>query len=354
MSNVQPPVTAVPPPAPQQQPQQPPPNYAPPPHTTYTIQNQPGGATHDGKSSMRPVPGVKYFGITTIIVAFLLCIFGIVAIVIEAKDAYVGNAIWTGVLFVLPTGLLALTSYWKRESLCTNVAYLVVSMITCVLLAILVIYASINAVRERYDVCQPEPGYDYYYWRDWEEDGCPFTWGSRMGINVVITLLALFQFVLCIIAMACTCYGTCSCCFYCCKGASPPAMIQYNAQNGACQLVAVGGYQSPTAYQPVSLVVPVGTPGGQMLQQQAIPVMAHPQMQSHQPVLIAASSGLPSATQTQHVTPAVTGNTQATALPEKTPEKRLPSESSDHAVEQDNLAYGQTASEYFNDEQNLI
>ena len=56
-------------------------------------------------------------------------------------------------------------------------------MITCVLLAILVIYASINAVRERYDVCQPEPGYDYYYWRDWEEDGCPFTWvGSCLNV----------------------------------------------------------------------------------------------------------------------------------------------------------------------------
>ena len=62
------------------------------------IQNQPGGATHDGKSSMRPVPGVKYFGITTITVAFLLCTFGFVTIVIEAKGAYVGNAIWTGLL----------------------------------------------------------------------------------------------------------------------------------------------------------------------------------------------------------------------------------------------------------------
>ena len=91
-----------------------------------------------------------------------------------------------------------------------------------------------------------------------------------------------------------------------------------------------------------------------VLQQQALPVMGYPQMQSHQPVLIAASAGLPPATQTQHGTPPVTGNTPATALPEKTPEKRLPSEGSDHAVEQENLAYGQTASEYFNDEQNLI
>ena len=39
--------------------------------------------------------------------------------------------------------------------------------------------------------------------------------------------------------------------------------VHYNAQNGTCQLVAVGGYQSPTAFQPLSLVVPVGTPGGQ-------------------------------------------------------------------------------------------
>ena len=58
-------------------------------------------------------------------------------------------------------------------------------MITCVVLAILMIFASFNASIERHIVCKPEPGYDFdYYYRDWEEDdGCPFTWvGSCLNV----------------------------------------------------------------------------------------------------------------------------------------------------------------------------
>ena len=50
------------------------------------------------KRNVRQIKGVKYFGILTIIIAFLLCIMGIVAIVVEAKDSYVGDPIWTAVL----------------------------------------------------------------------------------------------------------------------------------------------------------------------------------------------------------------------------------------------------------------
>ena len=60
---------------------------------------------------IRPIPGVRFFSIATITIAFLMCLLGIVAVVIEARSSYVGNAIWASVLVSPQLRLLKLVEF---------------------------------------------------------------------------------------------------------------------------------------------------------------------------------------------------------------------------------------------------
>ncbi|XP_072018884.1 uncharacterized protein [Amphiura filiformis] len=301
--------------------------YPPPPQYTLTaqqVQNVPQNASPKS-DKVRPIPAVRFFSIATIVIAFLWCIVGIVAIVIEAKDSYVGDPIWSGLLFILPTGILGLATYWKRNSVCLNVMYLILSIFTCIVCGHLVFYASINAVRDRLTYvyysgtrrCFPWPGFDYisaynnngnddYY------DECKYGPDGRIAMNVVIALLAVVQLVLTIVSLGFTCYGTCMCCYSCCHPTPTPAVIQYTPENAQCQLVSVGAYNNPSGYQPVNLMMVQQAPTGQS-GQIVSPSMNVVQAPQTQPVFTPASAnadGTPLTTPDEKLTASSTGQYQ--------------------------------------------
>ncbi|XP_072019607.1 uncharacterized protein [Amphiura filiformis] len=153
----------------------------------------------------------------------------------------------------------------------TNVMmYLILSIITCIVCGHLVIYGSINAVREQHYYygrpvqCYPWPGFDYDYDNDYYDE-CKYGPSGRIAVDVMIVLLAFVQLVLTIVSLGFTCYGTCMCCYSCCRPSPPPAVMQYTAQDGTCQLVSVSGYNAPSGYQPVSLMMVQQAPAGQVV-----------------------------------------------------------------------------------------
>ncbi|XP_072018882.1 uncharacterized protein [Amphiura filiformis] len=337
--------------------------YLSPPQYTTTaqqVQNVPQN-TNPKSDKVRPIPAVRFFSIATLVIAFLWCILGIVAIVIEAKDSYVGDPIWSGLLFLFPTGILGLATYWKRNSSCLNVMYLILSVFTCIVCGHLVIYGSVNAAHDRFSTyytgvvkCDPWPG---YHWVNYHDDDyfeeCEYGPSGRMAVNIVIALLAFVQLVLTIVSLGFTCYGTCMCCYSCCRPAPPPAVIQYTAQNGQCQLVSVGGYNNASGYQPVSLMMVQQAPAGQIVS----PSMNVVQAPQTQPVFIPAGS--PPVTYVQQPINATPGNfvnptaptaANADGTPLTTPDEKQTTSDTGQVT----LSYGQTASDDLQEKKNLI
>ncbi|XP_072018885.1 uncharacterized protein [Amphiura filiformis] len=280
-------------------------------NTTHQVQNVPQN-TSPISDKVRPIKAVRFFSIATLAIGFLLCIAGIVAIVIEANDSYIGNAIWSGLLFLLPTGILGLATYWKGNSLCLNVTYLILSIITCIVCAHLVLYGSSNAAGDYYSSyytrvvkCDPWPGYNYVDYHDEYFEECEYGPSGRIAVNVIIVLLAFMQLVLTIVSIVFICYGMCMCCCRCCRPTPPPAVMQYTAQNGQCQLVSVGDYNNPAG-----LMMVQQAPAGQIVSPSTNVVQA-PQTQ---PVFIPA--GAPPVTYVQqpiNATPGIVHPTAPTA-----------------------------------------
>ncbi|XP_072027096.1 uncharacterized protein [Amphiura filiformis] len=184
---------------------------------------------------VRPVPGVQCLSIATIVIGGVVVILGIVAIVLKAQSSYIANPIWTGLLFLVTTGILGLFVHKKRHNLCMNIAFLVMSIISSIFAYQLMECLWIFAAAEWPWGCHPGPG--LYY------DGCT-PYGARVAVSVVIGFCALAALVLCIISCSVTLYGTFTCCYNCCKccrdGSQSTTMVQYSNHTGIVMTPVAG------------------------------------------------------------------------------------------------------------------
>ena len=62
----------------------------------YVVSNMPN--KYPPPRNIRVIPGIKYFATGTIIISFLMAVLGLIAIILEAWDSYLGNPIWTAML----------------------------------------------------------------------------------------------------------------------------------------------------------------------------------------------------------------------------------------------------------------
>ncbi|XP_022091683.1 membrane-spanning 4-domains subfamily A member 8-like [Acanthaster planci] len=181
-----------------------------------------------------------------IICGALSVILGIIAILIESEDAYIGAPIWTGIFFFMSAGLTGEFAAKKRHN-CLITGYLVLSVLSSVAaFQLLSLMASFTA---------------------WEF-GTFYSSRirARVAVDALTAVVALLELGISIVAAVISCRGTC------CQTASGPSMtVQYMpaVPNGGTNILQneQGGFVQG---QPIQ--VTTCSPGQVACQLQACPV----------------------------------------------------------------------------------
>ncbi|XP_072026294.1 uncharacterized protein [Amphiura filiformis] len=161
-------------------------------------------------SSVRPIPGIKCLSIATIVFAAGTIILGIAVAALKATWSYIGDPIWTGLLFMLPCGILGIFVH-KRVNLRLNILFVVMSILSSIAsFQLFCVTTMVVTPRDaRYDgySCEPFPD-------DWESY-CTPALVRMFVVDIPISLCVLPVLVLNIISFSLTIYGTFPCCYNC-------------------------------------------------------------------------------------------------------------------------------------------
>ncbi|XP_071954002.1 uncharacterized protein [Antedon mediterranea] len=139
--------------------------------------------------------------------AVLSIILGGVAIAIEACNNSSVTAIWCGAVFYLPAGILGVIAGHQKQS-CPIIGCMVMSILSTICS---VSHFGVNlsgALNEGDPYGCYEDYYNYYYYLDYYKDE---DYNGKLAVNIILTIIAVVEFVVSIYASAVMCGGT-SCC----------------------------------------------------------------------------------------------------------------------------------------------
>ncbi|XP_071954004.1 uncharacterized protein [Antedon mediterranea] len=151
------------------------------------------------------VVSAKVTGWIQVSCGVLSIILGIVAIAIDACNTERATAIWCGAGFYLPAGILGVIAGHQKQS-CPIIGCMVMSILSAICSVSHFSVSLSGALNEGdlYSYCYEYYGffYDHYYVDNYN---------GKLAVNIILTIIAVVEFVVSIYASAVMCGGT-SCC----------------------------------------------------------------------------------------------------------------------------------------------
>ncbi|XP_033126397.1 uncharacterized protein LOC117124318 [Anneissia japonica] len=233
-----------------------------PPHTVVV----PGTVQY--QHAVGPLPGdnlnqqsAKTSGWIQVSCGTISVVLGVIAIAIDACNSYSANAIWCGVIFYIPAGILGVCAA-RGRSPCT--------IIGCMVMSILASIFSVTHFAVNLSGAMGQSGCSYY--DDYDNEG------AKIAVNSMLAFTAVVEFFISIYASTVMCGGTTCCCHT--TPNQTVTVIQTHPVATTAQVVHSGyvGRQNPTGYTQPQL-----TPGfTQYGQQQQMPYKPPPSYQNQQ------------------------------------------------------------------------
>lgn len=151
-----------------------------------------GAPAQPGINSHYNVRAGQWTGWIQIACGVSAIVLGIVCIVTDVSHGHIGTGIWSGLLFYISTGILGVLSVKRSYEMI--IGYMTMSIISSIVAGVSIIIFASSAATERW--------YGYYVYLD-------VPWGVRLTFDLLSLLVAVVEFVTCIVAAAVCCSGSC-------------------------------------------------------------------------------------------------------------------------------------------------
>ncbi|XP_030836300.1 glutenin, low molecular weight subunit-like [Strongylocentrotus purpuratus] len=268
-------------------------------------------------------------GVLHIVAGALCIVYGISAIILQARVSYLGIPIWGGLLIFMVTGSIGVANYFNPTSKKIVKYYLVMSSISAVFAFLMIIAFGIFIDKEDHPwgtgrfICHPLM-----------RSICGSEAESRIVVNAILILIFVLESLCGVVAASVACYKACQCCrdgYDTCRMCSLSKLcrlcrddrgnsniVYYAVNRGDTPMMAVpnnqsagpvyfAGESSGTSTQPGQFMYLAPSPQHQSFmalpavaqQNQPIPILPPPpkhqqpsQQQQQQPVVIHQQSGM--------------------------------------------------------------